>query len=89
MNHYRGVTGYLKLGGQVLMRRTAAVRRRLLFCQETGWAIAHPAHPPLTPLPYKDLAFIVQHICVTNSLFSLTQVKIMQNNRILRSKKIN
>ena len=40
-----------------------------------GWATAHP---PLTPLPMKDLALIVQHICVTKSLFSLTQVKIIQ-----------
>ena len=43
-----------------------------------AWAIANPAHPPLTPLPMKDLAFIVQHICVTKSIFSLTQVKIIQ-----------
>ena len=28
---YRGITGYLKLGGQVVMQRTATARRRLLF----------------------------------------------------------
>ena len=47
----RGVTRYLKLGGQGVIRR--AVRRRCpaasLILSETGWAIAHPAHPPLTP----------------------------------------
>ena len=32
----RGVSGYLKLGGQVVMRRTAAVRQRLLICQNLG-----------------------------------------------------
>ena len=32
----RGVTGYLKLGGQEVMRRAAATRRRLLFCQKLG-----------------------------------------------------
>jgi hypothetical protein len=30
----RGVTSYLKLGGQGVMRCTAAVRRHLLFCQK-------------------------------------------------------
>ena len=33
---YRGVTGYLKLGGQVVMRRVAAARRHLLFCLNLG-----------------------------------------------------
>ena len=31
---FKGVTGYLKLGGQVVMQHTAAVRRRLIFCQK-------------------------------------------------------
>jgi hypothetical protein len=29
----RGLNSFLKLGGQVVMRRAAAARRRLLFCQ--------------------------------------------------------
>ena len=40
----RGVTGYLKLGGQVLMRHAAAAQRRLLFCQNLGEQL-----PPCTP----------------------------------------
>ena len=33
------VTGYLKLGGQVVMRRIAAHAAALLLCQKTGWAM--------------------------------------------------
>ena len=40
----RGLSGYLILGGQVVMWRAPS------FLPKTGWAIAHPAHPPLTPL---------------------------------------
>ena len=47
----RGVSGYLKLGGQVVMRRTAAAWKRLLFCQKLGGQLPHPVHPSLTPLP--------------------------------------
>ena len=36
INSIRGVTGYLKLGGQVVMQRAAAARRRLLLCQKLG-----------------------------------------------------
>ena len=32
------------------MRRTAAPTATLLFLPKTGWAIAHSAHPPVTPL---------------------------------------
>ena len=31
---FKGVTGYVKLGGQLVMRRTAAVCRGLIFCQK-------------------------------------------------------
>ena len=34
---FKGVTGHVKLGGhcgQLVMRRTAAVRRGLIFCQK-------------------------------------------------------
>ena len=33
---FRGVSGYRKLGGQVVMRRTAAARRCLLFFRNLG-----------------------------------------------------
>ena len=33
---YRGVSSYSKMVGQVVMRRAAAARRRLLFCQNLG-----------------------------------------------------
>ena len=33
---YRGVTDYQILGGQLVKRRAAAGRRRLLFCQKLG-----------------------------------------------------
>ena len=33
---FRGITGYLKLGWQVVMRRAAAVRRRLLYGPKVG-----------------------------------------------------
>ena len=32
----RDAGSFLKLGGQVVMGRAAAVRRRLLFCQDLG-----------------------------------------------------
>ena len=32
------------------MRRTPAPTATLLFLPKTGWAIAHSAHPPVTPL---------------------------------------
>ena len=32
------------------MRRAAAPTATLLFLPKTGWAIAHSAHPPVTPL---------------------------------------
>ena len=47
--HYRGVSGYLKLGGQVVMWRAAAAARAF-YSSKIGWAIARPAHPALTPL---------------------------------------
>ena len=47
---FRNVTGYLKLGRQVVTRHAAAAWGSLLFCQKTGWALAHPVHPPVTPL---------------------------------------
>ena len=43
----RSVTGYKKLGGQVVMQRAATVRQRLLFLQTSGWAITHPALLPV------------------------------------------
>ena len=45
--YLRGVSGYLKLGGQVVMWPAAAAPSIL---PKSGWAIAHPAQPPLTPL---------------------------------------
>ena len=36
MNH-GGVSGYLKMGGQVVMWRAAW--RRSLFCQKLGWQL--------------------------------------------------
>ena len=38
----RGVTGYHILCGQLV--------RRPSILPKTGWAIVHPAHPPVTPL---------------------------------------
>ena len=49
----RGVSGYLTLGGQVVMWRVVACRRRPAapsILPKSGWAIAHPAHLTLTPL---------------------------------------
>ena len=49
----RGVTGYQILGGQLVMRRNAARRRWPVapsILPKNGWAIAHPAHLPVTPL---------------------------------------
>ena len=40
----QGYTGYLKLGGQVVMRHTATAWRRLLICQSLGGQL-----PTLTP----------------------------------------
>ena len=44
----RGVNSFLKVGGQVVMWRAAAGRRRLLFCQNMGGNCPPP--PLLTPL---------------------------------------
>ena len=50
INH-RGVNSYLKLGGQVVMRRAAAARWRApAILPNPGWVIAHSAYPPFTPL---------------------------------------
>ena len=49
----RGVSGYQTLVGQVVMWCVVACRRRPAapsILSKSGWAIAHPAHPPLTPL---------------------------------------
>ena len=65
----KGVTGYLKLGEQVVMRR-------LLFCQKLGGQL--PIHH-LRSCPIKIWHSLCSiYVCVTNSLFILTQVKIMQ-----------
>ena len=51
----RGVSGYQILGGQTVMQCNVACRRRPVapsILPKTGWAIAHPAHPPVTPLNY-------------------------------------
>ena len=45
---HRGVSSFLKLGGQVVMRHD--YRRHITKLTKTGWAIANPAHPPLSPL---------------------------------------
>ena len=47
---YRGVSGYLKLSGQVVIQHTITARWRILFCPNLEWAIAHLAHPPVRPL---------------------------------------
>ena len=50
---FRGVSGYQTLGGQVVMGRVVACRRRPAapsILPKSWWAIAHPAHPPLTTL---------------------------------------
>ena len=44
-----GVNSFLKLGGQVLSN-AARYRRCINKLSKTGWAIAHSAHPPVTPL---------------------------------------
>ena len=41
----RDLNSFLKVGGQVVMRRAAAARRLLLFCQNVGGQL-----PPLPPL---------------------------------------
>ena len=50
--YYRGITGYLKLGGKVLMQRQ---RHRHLeahsILPKTGWAIAPARRPPATHSP--------------------------------------
>ena len=47
---HRGVSSYLKLGGQTVIRRNAAARRRLLVCQKMGGQLPTPAHPLVTPM---------------------------------------
>ena len=51
-SRYRGVNSFLKLGGQVAMRRAASARRRLLFCQNLGEYCPPAPLPLLTPLYY-------------------------------------
>ena len=43
---YRGVSGYLKLGGQVVMLCACCPAAPSILPK--NWA--HPVHPPLTPL---------------------------------------
>ena len=45
----RGISGYLKLGRQVVMWRAATAAAPSIL-PKTGWAIANPAHLSLTPL---------------------------------------
>ena len=47
---HRGVSSYLKLGGQTVIRRNAAGWRRLLVCQKMGGQLPTPAHPLVTPM---------------------------------------
>ena len=44
-----GVTGCLKLGGQVVMRRAAANQQHLLLYQKLGWQLT--TLPPATYTP--------------------------------------
>ena len=44
------IRGYLKQGGQVVIWRTAATALPPGGAFYSGWTIAYPAHPPLTPL---------------------------------------
>ena len=43
----RGVSGYLKLSGQVVIQHTITARWRILFCPNLELAIAHFTHPPV------------------------------------------
>ena len=54
LSQYRGVIGYQILGGQSVIRRNVACRHwpaAPSILPKNGWAIAHPVHRPLTPLP--------------------------------------
>merc|ERR1719319_600216 len=48
-SNIRDVTGYLKLGEQILIWFTSVAPSIL---PKTGWAIAHSAHPPVTPMHF-------------------------------------
>ena len=49
-----GVTGCLKLGGQVVMRRAAANQQHLLLYQKLGWQLT--TLPPATYTPKMSIA---------------------------------
>jgi hypothetical protein len=44
---HRGVSGYPKLSGQVVIQHTITARWRILFCPNLELAIAHFTHPPV------------------------------------------
>ena len=48
---YRGVSVYLKLGGQVVMQRASTTRRNLLFCQKMSRQLPTLTTRHLRPCP--------------------------------------
>ena len=53
--YYRGVTGYLKLNGQILNTARCRCPAVPSILPKTGWVIAHRAPPPLTPLNLRSI----------------------------------
>ena len=63
----RGVSGYQILGGQVVMWRVCRRPAAPSILPKSGWAIAHPAQPPLTPLhPSLSIIFGTLQSCSTS-----------------------
>ena len=74
ITYYRGVSGYQTLGGQVVMWRMVARRRRPVapsILPKSGWAIAHPAqattYAPGIYIPY----FIISTVALSVGILAV------------------
>ena len=96
-SNYRGVTGDQILGGQLVKRRAAAGRRRLLFCQKLGgqsptlptrqlgaWILKGSLDSIPSPSPSEKIQIMGGKVCLSRKGKTLLGVV----NRLLKTKSL-
>ena len=82
----RGVSGFLKVGGQVVIQ-VVMRRRSLLFCQKVGGQLPPPS---LTPLFYEQIDIILLNIntkCLRFQVKSDSETNTLALEALLKQEK--